>query len=431
MISSKILKILPEDYVQIIQRASQTGDFSEIEQRINDAISNDIYMKPYEGEEGTKYYKSFIQAVVPKILPTIQDAIIQSEDCFPEIEISFQEIDNKRQELNLTKFGSPQDVLYGFTSERYSNWGKTLNCMGFLSAFMTGEQRVVVTMAPRYLNINKPDIIVDELEGSVSRDFWESNEVVFSKLPFIEQLTDIFSSINESNELLQELQAILDLDTSRKSNTAQLLFNLISNKIALNLFDTPNILKLEMLCNEFLIPIIDTEDEKTRISKTKNIINSKKKELKISQEQLALKYAEEGKFLQKLLKGYKVEHLQSNVKMVKNIMRKSKCEVDSIYRVLGEKRIVLLETKGKGKISTTQLYHLYETYRLKIPSDWEIDIVAILMSDPTEEQRKKGFVTIIDLIQVFFDDNVLGNITESLMAIRPELHYRWQIKRQN
>lgn len=429
MISSKILEILPEDYVQIIQRASQTGDFSEIQQRINDAISNDTLMQPYKGEKGTKYYKSFIQIVVPKILPVIQDAIIQTEDCFPEIEISFQEIDSKRKELKIDKFGSPQDVLYGFTSERYSNWGNTLKRMGFISAFMIGEQRAVVTMAPRYLSINQPDIIVDELEGSVSRDFWESNEVVFLKLPFIEQLRDIFASINERDELLQELQAILD--DSIKSNTAQLLLHLISSKIALNLFDTPNTIKLEILCEEFLMPIINIEDQQTRIKKTKNLTNQQKKGLKISQEQLALKYAEEGKFLQKLLKGYKVEHLQSNVKMVTNIMRKSKCEVDSIYRVLGEKRIVLLETKGKSRISTTQLYHLYETYRLKIPSDWEIDIVAILMSDPTEEQRKKGFVTIIDLIQVFFDNNVLGNITESLIAIRPELHYRWQIKRQN
>ena len=89
----------------------------------------------------------------------------------PAISIKFEEIDHYRKELKFESYGSPQDVLYGFTSERYKNWGESLTKLFFQSASMTGVGEMLVTTAPRYLKFEIPNIEIDEIEGAIPFDF--------------------------------------------------------------------------------------------------------------------------------------------------------------------------------------------------------------------------------------------------------------------
>jgi hypothetical protein len=186
-----------------------------------------------------------------------------------------------------------------------------------------------------------------------------------------------------------------------------------------------------LLKAQTLLPMVSSiaaeENAVTRLRRYRNFLAPK--QLNISQEQIGLKYADQGLFLQKTLGGYRLEHIQSNVKMIKNVLRGNKCEVDSIYRVIGEKALVLVEAKDKALISRAQLYQMYETFRIKLPLAWNPIVIAVMKSKPTLEQEREGYSTIIDLIKVGYDDKYLGSITESLSAITAAVHYRWLIKR--
>ena len=143
-----------------------------------------------------------------------------------------------------------------------------------------------------------------------------------------------------------------------------------------------------------------------------------------NQEQIAMKYADEGKYIQKILKGRKVEHVQSNVKMVVNPLRGNKCEVDAIYRVLGQKEVILLEAKGNNSISVGQLYQIYETFHIRLPKDWKITVIALLLSASSDNTIR----TIVDAVEVEFDKSVFGNVAASMHSISVKNHYQWRIK---
>jgi hypothetical protein len=153
-------------------------------------------------------------------------------------------------------------------------------------------------------------------------------------------------------------------------------------------------------------------------------------DMNVTQEQIVLKFVTEGNYIQKLLNGHRIEHIQSNVKMVPNLLRDNKCEVDALYRVVGQKKILLLEAKGKSTIARAQLYGVYETFRSRLPIDWDLEIVAAMVTNPTNEQRANGISTCIDLIKVGLSGHLPDSFTERLLQVAPQRHFRWLI-RQN
>jgi hypothetical protein len=411
-----IENILPKAYVSMLRRAEETEDFREIENRVSELGVTDPWLEPYTGDNKTKYYKAFVQTVVPKIVPTLRESLLAGT-C-PEIEVTLEEA---KQAIVGYEFGSPQDFLYGFTSARYPNWGPTLEGMLFKSACMTGQGRMVVTMAPRLLELGTPDLETQELAGSITKDFWESAQAIFGMPCFKQRINEILTFLPERHELASALQ-------NPDGETASILLEGVTHAIRSNLLPSflsirakDLIAKLESIRE---IPYPLKRKDKIRALLKKHVVG-----FPMSQEQIALKYLDEGKFLQKILDGSRVEHIQSNVKMVTNPWRKNKCEIDSIYRVIGEQKIILVEAKDKPLVARTQLYQVFETYRLKLPTDWEVEVVAVIRQTPNQEQLTQGFEKIYDLIIIEFDQDVFGRVTESLLALHPKRHYRWCIKR--
>lgn len=408
-----IRALVDHEYYRILSRLNKSGDRAPLRRRLKEAIRDDQWMQPHAGEEGTKYYKPFVQTIVPKIENAIVEALRQGT-C-PEIEVTAEELEATRARLGIGRFGSPQDVLYGFTSERYCNWGITLERMGFRSACMVGEGKMLITMAPRYLVPDEPEMEIQELEGAISRDFWESTEVALAQFDPRQALQDVLDTTTENFDLSQP-----------HTHDLTALNRLLRSGIAEGGFTGATLLKAQTLL-PLITSILSERSGVTRLRRYRNLLKNKR--LNISQEQIGLKYADEGLFLQKTLGGYRLEHIQSNVKMIKNVLRGNKCEVDSIYRVIGEKALVLVEAKDKPLISRAQVYQIYETFRIKLPATWKPIVIAVMKSKPTLHQEEEGYSTIIDLIKVGYDEACLGKITESLSAITAEIHYRWLIKR--
>lgn len=410
-IMEELRELIAEDYYEILECAVETGDYTEVESRMAELIESDSHMTPYEGEKGTKYYKPFVQTVVPKVIDALKESL---PNTWPEIPTSFEEIDQTRRRLGLTSYGSKQDVLYGFTSERYKAWGATLHGMGFTSACMSGVGKMVVTMAPRYLQFDSPDIVTRELEGAIPSDFWQSTDYLLGN-------SFAYTAATELLELAEDYE--VDLEECEKCES---MIAIIDAVLADD--EADHILHAKATA---LRPVVSTICERaTRGSRRQGenrLLDASKTKYSSSQEQIALKYMEDGKYLQKILNGKRVEHIQSNVKMVKNPLRDNKCEVDSIYRVIGEKGFVFVEAKARDNVSRTQLYQIFETFRLKLPHDWSIKVIALTMSEPSQEQREQQIETIVDLIEVAYDEASFGKITESLLAIKPCMHYRWEI----
>lgn len=392
-------------YVLALQAIELRGDQSALDSYIGSLSSVDPLLIVNGTPTDAIYKNVFARTVVPKISGVIFNAIANGS--IPSIEISFAELEVVRLALGLPSFGSPQDVLYTFTSDRALDWGVTLSTLKFQCACMVGEAKVLVTIAPRFLDVNNPNFQTLELAGAISLDFWESNAIVGSISSFSEVCESIviglnifpgisYNNIDWSKAVIQTLIDTAKNQTNRKYTCLlTILLREIDDLAAPNLVDV-----------------------------WKRKIKQKKK-FKNSQEQIALKYIEEGRFLQKLLGGVTVDHLQSNVKMQKNPLRNNKVEVDSIYRAIGKKQIILVEAKDSLRVSRTQLYAIYETYRLRIPLDWTVTVVAALLQKPNAANGQQNQT--IDLIEVEFDDQFLGDIPESLFAVKPKKHYKWTI----
>lgn len=410
MIPSFLQDVIEPNYWADLSHAAASGDYTAIEQKLNTLSAQDPWMRPYAAEKGTRYYKPFVQTVVPKILPAIKKAINNSKP--PEISVSFDEIDATRKRLGLKAFGSPQDVLYGFTSERYAKWGSTVHGLGFQSACMSEPTRAVLTMAPRYLSLGNPNVEVRELPGTISTDFHETNQAIFGDMPFLRRYR-LFCKVGNISDMssgspnLKTLRGIVaQLGIVSPTSTERLEINrqILLRQITKFLSSSPT--------NRIIANFLTA---------------SKPSPARVSQEQLVLKYVTEGNYLQKILDGHRVEHIQSNVKMVPNVLRDNKCEVDAIYRVVGHKRILLLEAKGKNRISRAQLYGVYETFRSRIPLDWDLDIVAAMLTDPSSAQRTDGVSKCIDLVEIGLSPQLADTFTERLLRVGPLRHYRWLI----
>ena len=404
----------------MLERASDTGNFDEIERRLNDAAALDQFMKPGTGKDEDKYKKAFVQTIHPKILDSIQDAITNGK--LPEITITLPETKKVMKDNSLGTFGSPQDFVYGFTSERYDGWGTTLETMGFQSACMSGEGQLTVTMAPRFLDLDEPDLEVDELDGAISKAFLSSLRALFADQTFIEKIIEVISE-KEFRTLIPDVET-MDKDAVDALDAA------IKAKVS-----GPALAPVKRKRAEIFLS--DEEYEKVFSSKQKVVMLKRRikkfedpsERLDSKQEQVALKYMDEGKFLQKVLGGETLEDIQSNVKMQKNPWRGNKCEVDKIYRIVGKKQIILVEAKAGTTVSRAQLYQLYETYKLKLPDGWRLKVIAVLMSAPSDQKLiDDGVSHVIDVVDVGYDDGVFGELTESLAATEPRSHTRWHIR---
>ena len=405
--------VLDGDLRIMLQVAAESSDFSILEKRFEQAKMDDPFMQPYvKGEKGVKYYKPFAQTVAPKVIPALREAL--TEGACPEILLKFQDFEECRKGMEgIGDLGSPQDFIYALTSERYAKWSSALATMGFQSAFRTGSQQIVVTMAPRLLTLGDPDVTTDELQGAVSKEFWRSLEAIFGGRAFKEKLSEVLNQ-EELDEL--ELDSV-DADTVGRIRG-------ILVKRAENAGSNGVVTARATLLLRDIEAVCELDDTAARIRRTRSMLRSRSRKARPNQEQIFLKYVEEDNLLQKVLLGSKVEHIQSNVKMVPNPMRGSRCEVDNIYRVMGEQRIVLVEAKAKGSVSRAQLYQMYETYRLKMPAGWAVDVVAVLMGT-----GKDSGVDTVDLVEVQFDDSVFLKITERLVALKPRVHWSWNFKR--
>jgi hypothetical protein len=298
---------------------------------------------------------------------------------------------------------------------------------------------------------SKPEdtVTVEELEGAIAKDTWDSLDVVLGKPNIRDLLAGVLAALVDpicckcgaefapearfchicANER-QIVEVPFSL-TAPDGTTAGLIVEFLQNCIKSEKFSPRTAYKAEMLIKTFE-RAARLKTDRGRTQRIKGILEAPISitESDSKQEQIGLKYVEEGNFLQKLLEGSRVEHLQSNVKMVVNPIRQSSCEVDSVYRVIGEKRIVVVESKGHPLVSRAQLYQAYETYTARVPLDWHVDVVAVLMNtNPDEDLRIKGITTVIELVLVGFDDSVFGEITPSLAALYPARRYRWHIKR--
>lgn len=423
-------QLLPSDYFALLQAADATGDFSAIEARLQTLAESDSHMQAVaEGEIGTKYYKPFVQATYPRIIPALRSAI--QNGTWPEIDLTFDDAQAIRRQLGLGSLGSPQDFLYGFTSQRYKNWGPTLFGMGFQSACMTGQQQMKVCMAPRFLDLSNPTMVIPELAGAISTTFWQSTQAIFGTQTVGSILAPILQSISDSSlysEIFQQT-ATGDYEVRKPAISAETA-QFIAATLDAAMTNIPPLSQFyASTIRDKFASIAESIAEPKRRQKTLACLKEQLSgAAKAKQEQLALKYMEEGNYLQKLLLGAKVEHIQSNVKMVANPMRGNKCEVDSIYRVLEQRRIVLVEAKGAPQVSCGQLYQLYETYRLKLPSNWEVDVVSLFVDDPTPEEASEGVARCVGMALVTFNEQFFGNVTASLLAVKPQRYLRWQIR---
>jgi hypothetical protein len=397
------------NYYKILLTSSNTARRDQLlKARFDRACAADPHMQPGATSK-QKYYKGLAQSLKSKVLIELTSSL--NNGTCPELHITLQEGKNVARALGYTDFGSPQDFLYGFTSERYPNWSKALAAMGFVSAVMVGEQHAVVTMAPHDLDFSNPTKEIDELAGAIATDFWETGALTGSK-PTFRELLDVLNINYVATPTVSTIDGIL----LNIRNQLQVLPTASGYRIALAQLAEVELTEIEQGSK----PSSRKQRFIGKIGVNRPLRPNE------NQEQIALKYVEEGNLLQKLLGGRRVDHIQSNVKNQKNPLRGSGCEVDSIYRVVGEKCIVLVEAKAGDKISRSQLYQMYETFRLKLPYDWKVITIGVLLSS-----RKVNMPTtvnaVIDMVEIKFDDDVFGRVTESLLNMSIVKHYRWLI----
>ena len=400
-----LLSDLP-NIIELYEHAVTSNNWNDVENYLNELILQDPHQQErIEDKQGQKYYKPFHRVVVAKIMGALKKHLPCKE--IPRVNISFTEADECRELMGFEPYGSAQDFLYGFTSERYSKWGISLTGMGFRAACMSGVASAEVWIIDgRYIEPlkNTPDFETEELNGGIAKDFYETASAVTANAsPYLLEHICRTTGV-DFQELTKFLESRKKTDTN--DNKIEKLKNLCMQVIH---GDYSSLSKIQA---KSLLQSINEGDSPSKIIKEKK---------GVSQEQIGLKYCEEGKYLQKLFDGARVEHFQSNVKMVKNVLRKNKVEADSIYRILSEKTIIILEAKGKNTISKTQLYQLYETFQLKLPVGWKLEVVALFLTD---KENKKA----VDLVQIRFDESVIGDIGESLASISIKKHFRWLIR---
>lgn len=405
--------ILPENYRRLLDSPDKARRDAVLRRYFEWLCQQDEYMQPGATAD-QKYYKTFAHLLKIDLVDNLIDALDRGVQ--PELPIKLELAREVAEKLGYGSFGSPQDFLYSFTSERSSKWPISIAKMGFKSAVMVGSQHAVVTMASRYFDFSQPKKTIDELSGAIAEDFWETIAHTGSQPGLKEMLDYVYKTyelgtypvppapatfVDDLAEIEKNIASVPESD-----GYAKIVTHLISKSIE-KIHAQPD---LRLQIREY----------------NKQIGDTRLKRLNQRQEQIVLKYVQEGNLLQKLLGGRRVDHIQSNVKNQRNPWRQSSCEVDSIYRVVGEKAIVLVEAKAGNAISRSQLYQIYETYRLKLPKDWEVIVVGVLLAEPSADMDPT-VRTVIDMAEIIFDDNALGRVTESITNMSVGRHYRWLI----
>lgn len=333
----------------------------------------------------------------------IFDAYVSSRDTekFPEIELTYKD-DLKPMfgQLGMDVPGSQQDVLYNITSERSAGWIPSLTRLGFISAYMSGTGTCTLLTCERFLNVSAPDKELDELKGAIAADFFVNLDLIKKTQPDLSQILEHLGAPPSTKWSEDDIQKLFDEHLHSDNGYARGL--------------------TEILMQTFRDP---KKQQKIKVQAWNNALKPKVKKLG-SQEQLVLKYISEANLLQKFLNGKIVDHVQSNLKMQPNPLRKNKVEVDSVYGVIGSsgREIIIVEAKDKTIISNTQLYGLYEAYRLRLPPQCKLTLIAALLEDGDDSIS-------IDLIKVGFPDEFLTDPTASILNMSIDKHYKWRISR--
>ena len=327
---------------------------------------------------------------------------------YPVIKVSYQkDLSPLFSKLFKSKPGSQQDVLYTLTSERAKGWIPSLTALGFHSACMSAAGEADIITAKRLLATDEPDLILEELPGSIPAAFYDNLAMVQSQAP---SLKSILQHAVTDNVLTEDCLNPKYEWTVEKINLT--IEKMIGSGGLSEAYAT--VLNDELPNDDAKI----VRHWKNQIKRTKTTPGK--------QEQLVLKFIAEGKLLQKLLDGKIVDHVASNVKMQKNPLRGNKVEVDSIYGVIGgdTRELVLVEAKDKPSVAITQLFTLYQTYRLRLPPDWRLTVVAALLNYTDEHIE-------IDMMDVTFDDATIMEASSCINSAKIEKHYKWRISRIN
>lgn len=404
-----------EQLLRMLENADDTHNFEPLEQMLKHSIESD----PLFSQDSRSLYRQMLaHASASKIIPALKRALLIGES--PTIEISKDDGEKAARELGRSIPKSPQDFLYTFISERASEWIPTLELMGFTSAVMTGEQVMTLMSSPRLLDLanSTPDQTITELSSAMSNEFRETMAVL-SDQPYVNVIRSL-----AHEEQFQDLGLTSPYETNKIPALLEFLRSAWNSQ--------------ESLRTKAQIRLAIDEIERTVMSKTDNgerhrafkRFVKKHASLQPNQEQLALKFLDQGRYLQKILGGAQVEEISSNLKMQPNRMRGNKVEVDRIYRVNGQKKVVLVEAKGGPKVSRGQLYQLYETFAIRLPREWDIDIAAVLMdyrslqNDGISQPRLSH---IIDIAIVDFNDSYFGDPPNATLTMSTRSHFRWVV----
>jgi hypothetical protein len=405
--------ILPDNYRKLLNSPDKPYRDAVLRRYFEMLCRHDKNMLPGATPRRT-YYKGFAQTLRIDLVDNLIDALDRGVQ--PELPLRLEVAEETLRKLGYKKLGSPQDFLYSFTSQRSPKWSSAIAGMGFRSAVMIGKQHVYVTMAPRYFDFSTPDLVIQELSGAIANDFWETGALTGSEPNLKEMLDHIFQLYGYGSYPYPGSPTDFDSELAE-----------IKSKVG-SVPDEDGYPKIIALLIEQHIEAIHAEGTLSKqLAEYNRLLEERRPDgPDRTQEQIVLKYVQDGNLLQKLLGGHRVDHMQSNVKGQTNPWRKSGGEIDSIYRVVGRKAIVLLEAKANDPISRSQLYQIYETYRLKMPKDWEVIVVGALLYDPTPGMPET-VRTVIDMAIIKFDDQVLGRSTESILNMTLGKHYRWLI----
>jgi hypothetical protein len=384
--------------------ALKSGNLRRVEEAVKTVEASDSEMDE-NIQPGNKYIYCAAKAVLSRSPLVLLEA--WNKSMAPELVLRYEDLESVAKGRGWT-FGSPQDALYTLVSDRAENWSHSLNQLGFKCAIMSAPKTATFLCADRFL-LSEPDLVVVEMLGAITTDTLVGLDLLTFKVD--EQPACYFLSAASKLDpsFIQKVQSISDKDDVAWRS-------LIGSVVAA----LPSGGYMYHQAKQASVHL----SKKGGIMKVKKEISTPRLGALPEQEQVALKFLDQGLFLQKIFNGISFEAIGNNVKMISNPLRKNKIEIDAVYRASGRNMIVAVEAKNNTKVSKTQVYSIYETLRLIAPADWQVEVVVLL----THRDPNVSGDTNIDLIQVDFEEACFGDLAASIDALRARRTVRWKIK---
>ena len=388
----------------LLLAALESGSLGRVEEAVRHVEAEDPQLDD-NIQPGNKYIFCAAKAVLSVCPSILLDAWDASRA--PEVVLRYEDLESVAKGRGWS-FGSPQDALYTLVSDRAENWSQSLNKLGFKCAIMSAPKTATFLCAERFL-VGEPDLVVVEMLGAITTDTLVGLDLLTYKVDEQPACYFLSAATKLDGSFAEKVKSISDKDDEKwRSLVDGVLSGLPSGSFVYRQAKQAAGLLLK----------------KGGLSKVKKEITSPRCGALPDQEQVALKFLDQGLFLQKLFNGISFEPIGNNVKMISNPLRKNKIEIDAVYRASGRNLIVAVEAKNNTKVSRTQVYSIYETLRLIAPADWDVEVVVLL----THKDSSVSSETNIDLILVDFDEGFFGELAESIDAVSPRRTIRWKIK---